>query len=172
MVGIAEDRELRDVQRIVAGIAAGLEALQERGIAPENALRLARMHREVKGVPVSIFNPELGALESIVKYLREETLLDYRTIARLLGRNEGPIGVTYRRTLKKLKARLDTSSKETIPFEVLRASKTVGLSVFEGIAYHLAKQGHDWHQIARMLHRHDKTVWTILDRAKRKMRAR
>jgi hypothetical protein len=161
-----------EVQRLVSGVAAGLEALRQRGISPENALKLARARNESCGVPVSIFNSELGALESIVKYMREEMLLDYNIIAKLLGRNAGPIGVTYRRSIRKLHSRLDTSSKEMIPYEALRANETKGFSVFESIAYHLAKQGHDWHEIARMLHRHDKTVWTVLDRAKRKMRAR
>jgi len=160
----------QDVQRLVSEVAAGLEALRERGISPENALKLAQMRTAARGIPVSVFNSKLGALESIVKYMREELFLDYPTIASMLERNAGPIGVTYRRSVLKLKSRLDTSSKEIIPYEALRANKT-GLSIFEGLAYHLAKQGHDWHEIARMLHRHDKTVWTVLDRAKRKMRA-
>ena len=148
---------------------AALEGLSELGIGPEQAVRMAKL-RQGKGIPISIFNPHLGALESIVKYMREELLLDYCTIARILGRNVGPIGVTYRRASRKLKNPLDISSKESIPFEALCANQAKQLSVFESLAYHLAKQGYDWHEIARIVHRHDKTVWTVLDRTKKKMR--
>lgn len=164
MVNITHDRH---VNLLLKSLGAALEGLSERGIEPKQALELAGRER---GIPLSIFSTELGALESIVKYMRDELLLDYATIAALLGRNEGPVGITYRRAKKKSVSRLDTSSKESIPFEALRANSKMGLSVFESLAYHLAKQGHDWHEIARIMHRHDKTVWTVLDRAKKKMR--
>ncbi|MBN1544877.1 hypothetical protein JW898_05455 [Candidatus Woesearchaeota archaeon] len=164
MVNVTQDRE---VKLLLSSLGAALRGLSERGIDPGRALKLACNDR---GIPVSIFNPELGALESIVKYMREELLLDYRTIASMLGRNEGPVGVTYRRSLKKSRSRLDITSKESIPFDALRANSKIGLSVFESIAYHLAKQGRGWHEIANIMHRHDKTVWTVLDRAKKKMR--
>lgn len=169
MVNIAEKD--RDVQRLLDSVGAALDGLSDLGIRPEQAVQLAKA-RQCRGIPISIFNPHLGALESIVKYMREELLLDYNTIAGILGRNPGPIGVTYRRTLRKLKGALDTSSNGSIPFEALRANQAKQLSVFESLAYHLAKQGHDWHDIARIMHRHDKTVWTVLDRAKKKMRRR
>jgi len=157
----------RNVQKLLDQVGAGLDALSRHGIRPEQAVRMAKALQEERGIPLSIFNPNLGALESIVKYLREELFLDYKTIAKLLHRHEGPIGVTYRRSRRKLKGELDTSSREKMPFDVFKNKK---LSVFENIAYYLAKQGNDWHKIARLLHRHDKTVWTVLDRAKKKMR--
>jgi hypothetical protein len=169
MVNIAKKQ--RNVQRLLDSVGAALDGLSELGIRPEQAVQLAKV-RQRKGIPLSIFNPYLGALESIVKYMREELLLDYNTIAGILGRNAGPIGVAYRRTRQKLKGALDISSKESIPFEALRAKENYGLSVFESLAYHLAKKGYDWHEIAGIMHRHDKTVWTILDRAKKKMRRR
>lgn len=164
---MVKNAERRDVEKLIGSLGAVLGELQSRGVGASDALMLANLQR---GVPLSVFNSSLGALESIVKYMREELLLDYVTIARMLGKNSGPIGVTYRRSLVKLKKSLDTSSKESIPFEALRENSAKGLSVFESVAYHLARQGHDWHEIARILHRHDKTVWTVLDRAKRKMR--
>jgi hypothetical protein len=167
MVDIAEND--RDVQKMLNQVGAALDILSRHGIRPEQAIEMAKARKEERGIPLSIFNPDLGALESIVKYMREELLLDYRTIAQILHRNEGPIGVTYRRSRRKLTGKLDVLSRETIPFDIFKNRK---LSVFENIAYYLAKQGNDWHKIARLLHRHDKTVWTILDRAKKKMRMR
>lgn len=171
MVNTAEKggKREQDVQRLLGSVSAALEELSRRGIRPEEAVQLARA-RQAAGIPLSIFNPHLGALESIVKYMREELLLDYGTIAGMLGRKEGPVGVTYRRSKRKMPCPLDASSKESIPFEALRVNSRHGLSVFESLAYHLARQGYDWHETARLLHRHDKTVWTVLDRAKRKLR--
>jgi hypothetical protein len=172
MVNAAESAGFdRDVQRLLGEVAGALERLSDLGVGVEKAVQLARA-RQQRGIPVSIFNEHLGALESVVKYMREELALDYHSIAVLLGRNPGPIGVTYRRSKKKFASGLDTSSKESIPFEALRANKDTGLSIFESLAYYLAKQGYDWHDIARIVCRNDKTVWTVLDRAKKKMRIR
>ncbi len=163
MKDITKDAELK---RLINSLSAVLGELESRGVEVQDALGAASSRQ---GIPVSIFNPHLGALESIVKYMREELLLDYGTIASMLGRNPGPIGVTYRRAKNKLGEALDISSKEKIPFEALRAKETKHLSVLESLAYHLAKQGYDWHEIAQIVCRHDKTVWTVLDRAKRKL---
>ncbi len=155
----------RHIQRLLCSVGTALEELSKLGVRPEEAMQLARARR-MGGIPLSIFNPHLGALESIVKYMREELSLDYASIARIMHRNEGPIGVTYRRAKAKHDRTLSITSAEHIPFDLFSNQK---LSVFENIAYYLAKQGHDWHDIAMILHRNDKTVWTVLDRAKRKM---
>lgn len=156
----------RHVQRLLCSVGAALEELSKLGVRPWEAVQLARARR-MDGIPLSIFNPHLGALESIVKYMRDELSLDYASIARILNRNEGPIGVTYRRAKAKHDGTLDMTSADHIPFGIFSNKK---LSVFENIAYYLAKQGRDWHDIAMILHRNDKTVWTVLDRAKRKMK--
>ena len=159
----------QQVKRLVSCMGTALEALSGLGISLQEAVQMVQA-RNCTGIPVSIFNSRLGALESIVKYMKEELLLDYRTIAMILHRNEGPIGVTYRRASAKHSGHLDTSSIEMIPFDLFSNQSLEGLSVFELIAYHLAKKGHGWHEIAAILHRHDKTVWTVLDRAKQKMK--
>lgn len=158
-----------DVNRLLAEAADALERLDSLGVAPDDVLRVVSARQDVRGVPVSVFNSRLGALESVVKYLREELLLSYDSIAVLLHRNPGPVGVTYRRAKKKHGGRLDVSADETVPFSVFGDGL---LSVLESIAYHLALQGHDWHEIAHIMCRHDKTIWTVLDRAKRKLRGR
>ena len=169
MITTTKDTNDRGVERLLDSVGAALCELDRLGVKSDEVVQLARARRS-RGIPISIFNPYLGALESVVKYMREELLLDYGSIASILGRNKGPIGLTYRRAKKKLKVRLDKSSKQSIPFDALRANKKNDFSVFESLAYYLAKTGHDWHDIARIMHRHDKTVWTVLDRAKRKLK--
>ena len=166
MVDITKERA---VKRLLDTAGAALSGLSELGVRPEEVWRVLEKRKQEAGIPVSIFNTRLGALESIVKYMREELALDYCSIARMLSRGEGPIGVTYRRAKRKHAGRLDVSADDVVPFSVLCGGR---LSVLEGISYHLAKQGHDWHDIARIMCRHDKTIWTVLDRAKRKMRAK
>ena len=159
--------DTQDAWRILSEAASALEKLDSYGVDVGQVVELVRARKELRGIPVSVFNPDLGALESIVKYMREELLLGYDAIAALLGRNPGPIGVTYRRAKRKFSGRLDCSSEEVVPFSVLDSGN---LSVLESVSMYLAQQGHDWHAIARLMRRHDKTIWTVLDRAKKKMK--
>ena len=152
---------------LISGISRALAVLESNyGIKPSRAISIAESRKDV-GIPVSIFNDKLGALESIVKYMREDLLLSYAAIAKMLHRNEGPIGVTYRRTLKKMHGKLDTSSDIMLQFSIFN---NPNLSVLETICVSLLKQGKDWHEISRLMHRHDKTIWTVLDRARRKIK--
>ena len=159
-----------EVQRILLNIGSSLDILDRKyGMSVDQVIKSVKLAKSCAGIPISIFNSRLGALESIVKYVREELNLDYLTIAKMLNRNEGPIGVTYRRAEKKFKGSLDISSREFIPYSVFGNSR---LSVFESLAVYLKAQDYDWHEIAHILHRDDKTVWTVLDRAKKKMRVK
>ena len=151
---------------LIQSISKAFDTLcKQYGIEPEQVLSIVQSRKD--GIPLSIFNDKLGALESIVKYMREDLCLPYSAIASLLGKNEGPIGVTYRRTAKKLPGKLDTGSEMLLPFSVLENKR---LSVLESISTHLAASGKDWHEIAKIMHRHDKTIWTVLDRARKKIR--
>lgn len=156
-----------DLQRLFSTAVHALDRLSEAGIEPSQVLSMAARRKGAEGIPFSVFNARLGTLESIVKYLREELLLDYSAIAGLLNRNEAPIGITYRKARQKLAQRLDVSSEETLPFSAFKDKR---LSVLESASYNLAMQGYDWHEIATILRRNDKTIWTVLDRAKRKLR--
>jgi hypothetical protein len=158
----------RNVQSLISSVAGALDALGSQGIPSQQVMRIVAA-RSCAGVPISIFNSRLGSLESIVKYMREELLLDYTAIACLLSRGEGPIGVTYRRAKRKLPGRLDVTSKDTVPFSVFENHR---LSVLENISCYLAEQGFSWHEIAAVMHRHDKTIWTVLYRAKKKMKGK
>jgi len=158
-------------RRLLDRLGAVLSELEAKGISADDALGAAG---EARGIPFSIFNRDLGALESIVKYMKEELLMDYGSIAYLLGRNVGPVGVTYRRAKIKLSGRLNvpagSSDKRSIPFEALRANKKLRLSVLESLVWWLTVQGYDWHDVAAILARDDKTIWTVLDRARKKMK--
>jgi hypothetical protein len=54
-----------------------------------------------KKVPLSIFPNKIGALEAIVKYLKENIKMNYSEIAELLNRDDRTIWTVYQRALKK-----------------------------------------------------------------------
>ena len=138
---------------------------------PEHEPGIGRIGKKPKEliIPVSIFdNGMLSSLESIVKYLRENKGLRLSEIARLLGRDQRAIGVTYRFARKKLGQELSApATKQSLPVKVIADRK---LSVLESIVHHLKKTyGLQFHEIALMLRRDDRTVWTVYQRALKKL---
>jgi len=118
-------------------------------------------------IPISIFNPDLGALESIVKYLVEEEKMQQKDIARILNRDLRTIWSTYDKAKKKLSTSLDTTSEIKIPPEIF-ASRN--LSVLESLVHFLKEElGMSLRDIARKLQRNDSTIWTVHKRAKTKL---
>ncbi len=158
-------------QNLVRNAERGIQKLEESsGLGFEeivNILRSRRLDNEEKTIPVSVFdNGKLSALEAIVKYMREELGLRYSEIAALLNRNDGPIGVTYRNSAKKFSGRLDCSSELRLPLSVFENTR---LSVLENISLYLKRGGMSNHEIAAMLRRDDRTIWTVLKRAEVKL---
>jgi DNA-directed RNA polymerase specialized sigma24 family protein len=142
--------------------------LVDLGISPEETFRIiqARLkEREQAKVPISIFSTEeLAALEAIVKYLKEEKQMSYGHIARILGRNRIPIGVTYRSARRKLADPLPKSG-EQVPLSIFSQQ----LSILESLVWYFKHKGWKYSEIARALHRDQRTIWTVYRRAMRKM---
>ena len=118
-------------------------------------------------IPVCIFNNcKLSSLEAIVKYLKENLNLNYSQIAGLLSRNPGPIGITYRNAKRKMVSRFTI-----IPCINIRVSifRNRNLSMLENLVIYLKKLGMRFHQIAVLINRDDRTVWTVNHRAELKL---
>ena len=119
-------------------------------------------------IPISVFkNDYLSALETIVKYLRENLLLSFKQIASLTNRNKVALAVTYRNAKKKLaKKFVEEFSPYSIPVSILKNRK---LSVLENIVSYLKDTfALTYHKIALLLNRNDRTIWTVYQRAKKK----
>ncbi len=151
-----------------------LSYLKGQGLGSEEILSLISKalnvpSKEEISIPISVFNNEhLGSLEAIVKYLRENLLLSFKQIASLTNRNEIPLAVTYRNAKKKLEARfvVHEISPYAIPASIL---KDRNLSVLENIASYLKDTfGLNYHKIAVLLNRDDRTIWTVYQRARKK----
>ncbi len=119
-------------------------------------------------IPISVFNnKELSSLETICKYLKENLTLSYHEIAVLLNRNDRTIWTTYNNARRKLEARFVVIKSEIIiPISIFKGRK---LSVLESIAVYLKDNcSLSFHQIAVLLNRNDRTIWTVYNRGKNK----
>jgi DNA-binding CsgD family transcriptional regulator len=143
-----------------------VEELESRGYSRKEILDHLKKPVASVHIPVSIFQGNfLSPLETIVKYLQESHGFTYRDIGRLTNRDENCIGITYRSARSKLKGRLDTSSQKTFPLSILRNRK---LSVLENLVFYLKSGGLRYSEIAKLLNRDERTVWTVYSRALKK----
>ena len=119
-------------------------------------------------IPISIFdNKELSALETIVKYLKENLNYNYVKISKLLSRDQRTIWATYKNSIKKRKGKLIVKeSKYIIPISIFSDRN---FAVLELICEYL----HDnynlrYSEIAILLNRDQRTIWTSYQRIKNK----
>jgi len=141
----------------------------ERGVSSKEIIELIKNGKKPKDVkiPVPIFNNKLSSLETIVKYLKENVNLKYSEIAKLLNRNDRTIWTTYSNSKKKLPKKFAVKgNKFFIPVSVI---SNRSLSVLESIVSYLKKDCNlKYSQIALMLHRDQRTIWTVNNRGIRK----
>jgi len=118
-------------------------------------------------VPVSIFNNEkLSVLEAVVKYLREIQELTLKDISVVLNRNNKTIWTTYNNASKKMpEAFVLEAVSIRIPLELFQDRNSSPLEVV--VNYMKDKLGFKNHEIAQLLHRNQKTIWTTYNRKKR-----
>ena len=119
-------------------------------------------------IPVAIFdNKELSALEAIVKYMKETLKFGSGEIAKMLNRNISTISSTYIKTKKKLPSEfMITESKYFIPISAL---SNRNYSVLESIVRFLKKNLNLTNkEIAKLINRDTRTIWTVYSRAMKK----
>jgi len=128
---------------------------------------LAYIREEKVSIPDFIFNKKLTVLESIVKYLKENHSLSYREIAKSINRDERNIWHIYSSAVKKFSQKfIVKDSKFLIPLSVFSNRK---LSILENLVFYLKNEFNlSYHKIAVVIHRDDRTVWTVYQKAKRK----
>ena len=117
-------------------------------------------------LPIFIFNSSLSALETIVKYLKEEHNLSYVEISKLLNRSNKTIWITYQRAKKKMPKKFKGRSDVFIPVEIFQNRK---FSVLENLVSYLKQeQGISYREIAKYINRNYRTVLTVYRRFKKK----
>lgn len=117
-------------------------------------------------IPVSVFNKKLTVLETLVKFLKEEYNYSYHQIAVLLARNERNIWHAYDNAIKKRKEKLKVDSSEyLIPLSIFQNK---GLSILESLVVYLKEEfSLSYHEIAVLIKRDDRTIWTVYHKAKK-----
>lgn len=120
-------------------------------------------------LPVDIFNnKKLSSLEAICKYLKENENFSFYQIAEILNRDNKTAWGTYDKAKKKLSSKFVINEpKYFIPISIFKNRK---LGVLELICLYLKDNyGLTYHQIAVMLNRNDRTIWSSYNKAKGKI---
>lgn len=119
---------------------------------------------EDEGIPLSLFKTPMSPSRLVIKYLVEVLHYRFSRIAQLLGKSYANVWSSY----AKVKDRPLTYASESsrIPLSLFSPSP---LTLFEAIVWYL-KKNHSYACIARLLHRDPRTIWTVANRAKTKLR--
>ncbi len=117
-------------------------------------------------VPVSIFNQGLSGLEALAFYLKEHKGLRFCDIATMLNRDDRTIWDSYTEGKKKATTFSPSSESLFIPISIFQ-DRSFG--VLEAISKHLKEQHTlKFSQIAQLLGKNDRTIWTAYNRAIKK----
>jgi DNA-binding CsgD family transcriptional regulator len=124
----------------------------------------------VENIPITVLSDRsLSPLEAICLYLKEQGLTNHQ-IAQSVGRDDRTIWTVINRAKKKRarnpKPFLSVSDVE-VPLSLL---KNRVVSALEAISHFLYAQGLTYHQIAQLLQRDDRTIWTSVKRYEEKMK--
>lgn len=164
--------------RVLLELSVLLEEFKRRKLkAP-----LTFVSEPIDTIPLSIFDQDLGPLESLVFYLHHDKKQHMKNIAHRLLRHYQTIWTTYRIAFKKPKVIYPITEKEKkilenlaiiskneilIPLDIFYNRR---LSVFESLVKYLKESlGLNYHNIGILLHRNERTIWTIYSRANNKI---
>ncbi len=118
-------------------------------------------------IPTEIFNKNLTVLESVVKYLKEEKDLSLHKIAEIISRDERNIWHIYKKSKDKHpETFIVKDSRIGIPVSIF---SIIDLSALESVVVYLKEDLNlTYHEIALLLKRDDRTIWTVYNRRARK----
>lgn len=113
---------------------------------------------QASNIPVSIFaSKELGILEALVKYLKENQNLELKNIALMLNRDQATVWNSYNDACKKHPEMFKTNSHEF--FIDISIFHNRELAPLQALVKHLKESGISFNRIAELLNRDYKTVW-------------
>lgn len=120
-------------------------------------------------VPVGLFNSGLSSFEVIVKYLIEEKGKSLSIIAKLTNRSKQGVWQAYSHAKKKYHKKIITeSSIYDFPLSIISDKQ---FSVLESIVKFLREEHNlQYSKIASVISRDQRTIWTVYERARGKLR--
>ena len=118
-------------------------------------------------VPVEVFAQGLSPLEALVKYLKENLDFTNRKISDLLGRSIKTVWQAHKSADKKSPKQFDfVSSKYFLPIPIFAERQFSILELV--VAYLKEKYDLENSQIAKLLKKDNRTIWTVYSRIKKK----
>jgi hypothetical protein len=147
-----------------------LSKLEEKyELTSEEILNLIeKQKKQIIQLPISIFqNDSLSALETISKYLKENLKMRFCEIAFVLNRDDRTVWDAYSSSQQKMPESLRIEdSKYSIPVYIFRERN---VAVLEVLTEFLKDECNlRFCQIAALLNRDDRTIWTVYQRIKKK----
>jgi len=122
------------------------------------------------GVPATIFTKDLGYLEALVKYLKENLGMSYSVIAELLNRDQRTIWTAYKKASEKQKEPISVKETEIfIPISILGDRE---FTIREAVISYLRTKGLRHSEIAKLLNRDPRNVWTRIKKSRKRLPAR
>jgi hypothetical protein len=145
-----------------------LEHLQNHyNIAPDDALR-SITEKEEFCVPLSVFERfELTFLEALIKYLHENQNMRFSEIAKSLNKNPVSVWGCYKKSKTKHPNQFSVDlSKGEVPLVIFTKEK---FTISEALVHYLSTEKKmRYIEIAQLLHRDSRTVWSLAKRALKK----
>ncbi|MFH1585225.1 MAG: LamG-like jellyroll fold domain-containing protein [archaeon] len=113
-------------------------------------------------IPVSIFNKKLGALESVVRYMKDDLRMSNIEIAKELNRDPKTTWTAYNKSVEKQKEKLEIKEDIRVPIKTL---KERDLTILESIVIYLRNKRMKYSEIGELLDRDQRNIWTVYSRA-------
>ncbi|MCK4552814.1 hypothetical protein KAT80_01275 [Candidatus Pacearchaeota archaeon] len=173
---IAEDDKLLEALNLIADELKDTYSLNKKEIIQVIIERLKKKYQinkkeileivrknEKLNIPITIFSKELGALESLVKYMKENLNMTYKEVAEELNRDERTIWTAYKKASEKQKEPMEIKkTKIFLPISIFENKK---LTILESIITYLKEKEMKYSEIAKLLKRDQRNIWTIYSRA-------
>jgi hypothetical protein len=122
--------------------------------------------KELK-IPITIFNKNVGALESLTKYMKENLNMNYSQIAKLVKRDDRTIWTAYKKACEKYAEPFIIKETEVyVPLEIFGDRN---LTVLESVIVYLKNKSLSYKYISELVDRDQRNVWTIYSNALRKV---
>ncbi len=115
-------------------------------------------------LPITIFQGKLTPFQAIIKYLKEQLNLSNRKISHLLNKDIKAVWAAYQ--LGRKKPFLFNETPIQVPLSIF---KDKNLSSLEALVRFLKNLDMNYAEIARLLNRDQRTIWTVYSRAKKKL---
>ena len=157
-----ENKDLNNFEKVI------LDHIRSNPLFKEQILKTINQNDE-ESFPLSLITiKQLANLEALVKYLRENKDLSYKEIGQKLNRKPNTLAVVYKNAKLKMQEPFKNLDDSTvIPYTAFSNDE---LSILESIVYYFQCQGKKQIQIAKLIERDSRTIWTINKRIKDKIK--